>query len=390
MPLRAQEGRPVVVDVAVGGTQFARKGDLFVATSEAALVGGEAPPEAVKAAFAAAFESLGAAVAAGGQTLDEVGRVFVTIPDRGFRAFVNEPWLDLFPGDNRPARRTTTAPVGPAGVVQLRAVGVAGAARVPVHLDGLPHKDPLPNGVRIGDYFFSSALTSDAPEGGRPAGTAGIDQSWRNFEAFVEAAGAALDDVVNVWVFLGAWDLRTEVDTGWLRLFPAENRPSRKTFQYPETPIQLLCDGVVGGGARRNYEDHHLAHSTPIPLAASRGAVFATSGISAVDPATRAVPDTPYEQVRQALANLRGVLAGTQFGFDSVLEIVGLARDEEGAEALAALRADLVALGAAPVVQALRLGLAGHRQSVQLLARCSEPAAVNWRAAPAELDNHNL
>src|SRR5262245_21782586 len=127
-------------EIVVPETQFARRGNVFVATAGAGFGGGVGdapPPEAVPDAFAAAFESLASAVRDGGRSLDEVGRIMVTIPDRSYRSVLNPPWLNLFPGENRPARRTTTAPLEAGGVIQLSATGIAGAARTPIHLDGL-------------------------------------------------------------------------------------------------------------------------------------------------------------------------------------------------------------------------------------------------------------
>jgi enamine deaminase RidA (YjgF/YER057c/UK114 family) len=358
--------------------QLARRGDLFVATSEAGLDGavdGGPPDEAVREAFAAAFESLRSTVEGAGRSLDELGRVFVTVPERALRRHINEPWLALFPGDNRPARRTTTAAVAPGCVVQLSATGVADGERVPIELDGLAHKDPLPNGARLGGYFFSSAITSDAPTGGRPEGAEGITQTWRNLESFVAAAGGTLDDVLNVWVFLGQWELHDEMVQGWVDLFPSENWPSRKTFRYPETPIQVICDGVIGVGARGNFELEGLHHHDPIPLAASLGSTLTTSGINATVPGSDQVVEGMAAQAEQTLTNLADLLAPTSFDLGSVLEIVGLARDDEAAAALRALGDRLRAQGDGPVLRVMQLGREGRQNGVQLLVRCSAPGA---------------
>lgn len=354
--------------------QFARRGDLFVATAAASLPGDGDPEDgAVHEAFGAAFESLAQTITGAGQSLDELGRVFVAIPDKALRRHINEPWLTLFPGDNRPARRTTLVPLGPGGVVQLSAVGVVGGVRVPIDLDGLAHRDPLPNGARVGGYFFSSAITSDVPNGGRPTGADGVAQTWRNLETFVTASGAALGDVLNVWVYLGEWALHDAMVEGWLRLFPDGNWPSRKTFRYPETSIQVICDGVVGAGGRQNHELDGLAHHDPIPLAASLGSTLTTSGVNASDPSSDRFVETVDAQVEQALGNLTNLLAGSPFDLTSVLEIVGLARDDKAATALHTLGDRLRVDGDGPVLQVLRMGREGRQYSVQLLVRCSSP-----------------
>jgi enamine deaminase RidA (YjgF/YER057c/UK114 family) len=358
-------------EIVLPDTQFARRGNVFVATAGAGFgIGEDPPPEAVAEAFAAAFESLASAVRDGGQSLDEVGRILVTVPDRAHRGHLDQPWLDLFPGEDRPARRTTTAPVDSGGVIQLSAMGVAGAARTQIHLDGLAGEDPVPNGVRIGAYFFSSALVSDAPGGERPAGAERIEQAWRNFDAFVAAAGASLDDVLNVWVYLGDWDRHDRMVDAWVRRFPDGNWPSRKTFRYPETSIELICEGVVGAGPRQNYELDGLAHHDPIPLAASLGAVLTTSGVGASDPATKVTPSTLPAQADQALTNIASMLEPTRFDPGSVLAIVALVPDEAGAVALRAVGDRLRAGGSGPVLEVLQLGRTGRGNSTQLLARC--------------------
>ena len=101
--------------------------------------------------FELAWRNLGTLVKHAGLSLDNVGLVSNFIDSQDYRAFINPGWLELFPGDNRPARKTTSYPLPAGQAVELQAFGVVGGARQPIQVEGLAHRDPLPNGVRMGD-----------------------------------------------------------------------------------------------------------------------------------------------------------------------------------------------------------------------------------------------
>lgn len=267
---------------------------------------GASPEEQFRLAFAQLTELLEIA----GLSPGEVGRITVFTPDPSFRPLINPPWLRLYPDDgDRPARKTTHAPL-PSGVaVELEAIGVRGQQRVSIELDGIRHKDPLPMGARLGRHVFSSVLGPDLPGGGRAERAAALEQVFANAAAFVAAAGGSLGDVSNVWTYLGMWDLHPEMVDVWVDTFPdPESRPARKTFYYPRVDVQLQLEAVVGG-PRTNLEIPGISHHDPIPMGAVTGGVFITSGVDGRNPEQNREPRGVAAQSRGVLDNVDRLLA---------------------------------------------------------------------------------
>jgi 2-iminobutanoate/2-iminopropanoate deaminase len=65
---------------------------------------------------------------------------------------------------------------------------------------------------------------------------------------------------------------------------------------------------VLGGGARRNFEIPGIGHHDPIPLGATTGQLFYSSGIDGRDPATGALVPGAERQADQALDNQAALL----------------------------------------------------------------------------------
>lgn len=321
--------------------------------------------------FRLAYECLGQALSSAGLTPEEVGRVTVVTPDASYRPLINPGWKALFVhDDNRPARRTTHAPLPGGHVVELEAVCVRGERRWPVEIEGVRHKDPLPMGAVLGPFAFSSAIVPDAPGGTIPDGLGAIHQSFENLHAFVEAAGGTLDDVANLWVYLGRWDLHDYMVDTWVETFPDEHsRPSRKTFYYPRVSIQLQCEAVLGGG-RENYELEGLTHRDPIPMATRTGGLFTTSGVDGRDPVVGKVPRGVRAQADQAIDNLHRLLAVAGLSPPDLVHVTALVGQLRYSDELqAAWDAAWPDKEAAPALTVLELGLPARDFLVQVLGR---------------------
>lgn len=351
--------------------QFASRGRQF---SIAGLRGtdpstGEMPADH-KTQFRNAFGNLQRLLDSHGLTPGEIGRVTVLCPDRSFRPLINEPWLDLFPDENRPARRTTHFDLGPDAAVELLVAGVQGATRIPVEIAGVRHKDPLPMGARLDEYLFSSAVVPDAPDGSQPEGIAAVHQAFANLEALLDAAGGGPDDASHVNVYLGRWDIHDDMVDTWVTTFPAaDSRPTRKTFWYPSVTIQLHCDAVIGGG-RQNFEIEGLAHRDPIPMGAVTSGVFTTSGVDGRDPATGRVPRHVGPQARQALANLRQLLTTAGSGDADLLHVDALVgRQSYTDEVLEVWGKAFPDATIAPTLQITDLGLVARDYLVQFIGK---------------------
>ena len=248
---------------------------------------GEMPDDPAEQ-FINAWHNLKALVEGAGLSTDNIGLVTNFIDSQDYRAHINTGWLELFPDpDNRPARKTTSYPIAPGAGVELQAYGVIGGKRQRIEVKGLTHRDPLPNGVRLGDYVFSSVivpwdLSTSEPVIGEDAQT---DQCFDNMRLFMEAAGGTVDDVVLQWVYLNDFAYQPYMVDVYLEAWPiGQYQAARKTFRYPMGgQIQIQVIGKIGG-KRSNHEIEGHDHHDPIPMSARIDGFYASSGVSGVDP----------------------------------------------------------------------------------------------------------
>lgn len=353
---------------------YCQRGDLFALTGVLGLdpASGELAT-GVEAQFHHAFTNLAAIAEEIGFGLREIARVTVFAPDAGHRPLINPPWLVLWPdAEDRPARKTTHVPLAEGVHVELEVVGVRGGPeRVSIEMEGLRHGDPLPMGARIGRYVFSSVIIATSPgDGPNPTGVSAIEQAFANMAAFVDAAGASMDDVSNVWTYLGMWDLHPDYVDVWVDRFKDEHsRPSRKTFYYPRINIQLQCEAVIGG-ARANLEIPGIAHHDPMPMGAVTGGVFTSSGVDSRDPETKTEPRGVAAQSRNVMANLARLLDQAGLSKDQLLHVTGLVGNRNYIpEFEHAWREMFPDPDAAPAWQVMELGLTARDNLVQVIAR---------------------
>jgi 2-iminobutanoate/2-iminopropanoate deaminase len=108
------------------------------------------------------------------------------------------------------------------------------AKRKSLHVKGMEHGAPIPNGVVIGNLVFSSAISGkDAKTGvlsDDPDEQA--DAMFRNLRLFMESAGGTPDDIAHVKVYLKDEKYRDNVNGPWIRMFPDEHdRPARHALK---------------------------------------------------------------------------------------------------------------------------------------------------------------
>jgi len=270
--------------------------------------------ESAEEQFMLAWRNLRQLVEGAGLSLDNVGLVTNFLDTQDYRQYINPGWLELFPNDNRPARKTTAYPLPAGEAVALQAYGVVGGRREIIQVEGLAHRDPLPNGVRIGDYVFSSVIvpqdlatakTVEGPE-------AQTDQCFDNMRVFMEKAGGGVEDVVLQWVYLNDFEYQKYMVDVYLKAWPEGGYQSaRKTFRYPMNgQIQIQVIGRIGG-ARSNHEIEGHGHHDPIPMGARIGDLYASSGVSGVDPSGG-----------DRLASAEGVEAQSKFGLGNIEGLV--------------------------------------------------------------------
>ena len=288
--------------------------------------------EGAEKQFELAFANLVTLLEKAGAGPDAIGLLTVFIPDRTNRAYINKDWLKLFPGPNRPARKTNQAPLPRGMEVQLMATAVVGEKREPLEIPGLSHKDPLPMGARLGQVVFSSVIAPEDPKNGKlvTGPRAQIDRCFDNMKLMMKAAGADDSGINHAWVFMKDFSHQPAMVERWVKDYPTfGDRPARKTVPYElasETEIQVQLTGYVGK-ERINYEVPGVGHDDPIPMGSSIGPLVQSSGMFGIDPATgKRAEGLPY-QLEIALRNVLSLLEQAQIRREEVGHLTVMLQD---------------------------------------------------------------
>lgn len=290
-------------------------------------------PSDPESQFAIAFENLRQLLRDAGAGPDSVGLVTVYTPGREGRAFINKPWLEMFPDDrDRPARKTNHAPLPKGLAVQLQAVAVLNAERQSIGVPGLKHKDPLPMGARLGPYVFSSVFAPEDPATGKPVegALAQIKRAFDNCGLFMKEAGGSENDINHFWVFMKDFQWQPAMVEEWVRRWPSfGDRPARKTLPYElpaSSEIQLQLTGVLGA-QRSNFEVPGVGHHDPIPMASRVGPLFQSSGIYGIDPADGNVVEGMEKQTDMVQLITQRVLEQADGTVDDIAALTVMVQD---------------------------------------------------------------
>jgi len=117
----------------------------------------------------------------------------------------------------------------------------------------------------------------------------------------------------------------------YLEAWPVDQyQAARKTFRYPMGgQIQIQCIGCVSG-TRSNHEIPGHGHHDPIPMGARIGDLYASSGISGVDPSS-ADKLEPVEvaagQAHFGLRNMRALAEAGGMSADDIGHVTVLVQD---------------------------------------------------------------
>jgi len=104
------------------------------------------------------------------------------------------------------------------------------AKRTVIEIPGLAHAVPIPNGAKIGNMVFSSAISGKNTETGKlpPDPDEQAEVLFRNIEKFMQLAGGTPENIGHMTVFLRDEKYRDSINKAWLKMFPDEhNRPAR-------------------------------------------------------------------------------------------------------------------------------------------------------------------
>ena len=103
-----------------------------------------------------------------------------------------------------------------------------------ISIPGMPHGAPIPNGAKIGNMVFSSAISGrDVEKNVLPEDP--DEQAaamFRNLRTFMEKAGGTPDNIAHMTVLMKDEKYRDNVNTEWLKMFPNEDdRPARHALK---------------------------------------------------------------------------------------------------------------------------------------------------------------
>ncbi|HSK30313.1 MAG TPA: RidA family protein, partial [Candidatus Limnocylindria bacterium] len=108
------------------------------------------------------------------------------------------------------------------------------AKRKSIHIKGMEHGAPIPNGVVMGNLVFSSAISGKDAKTGviSPDPDEQAAAMFRNLVLFMESAGGTPDNIASMKVYLREEKYRDSVNKAWLKMFPDEHdRPARHALK---------------------------------------------------------------------------------------------------------------------------------------------------------------
>jgi enamine deaminase RidA (YjgF/YER057c/UK114 family) len=199
-----------------------------------------------------ALNVLQASVDAAGGTLDNVAQVsFFLAEARPGMAALNPLWVDMFPeAEDRPTYKFMTAPLPTGCLVQLDYFAVLGARRRVLAVDGVAHTNPIPLGVAIGEYLFSSRILPNDPATGAagPDAPTQAELVFDNASKLLAAGGFAWRDVVQGRSFIAEDAYRPLVEMQWAKNLGATVARARLQHTvYAVAPtlrvmLEIFCD----------------------------------------------------------------------------------------------------------------------------------------------------
>jgi 2-iminobutanoate/2-iminopropanoate deaminase len=199
-----------------------------------------------------AYANMQLAVENAGGSLDNVAHVSMYWTNWATdREEMNPPWVDVFPNDaDRPTYKFMPAPNLPEGEhIAFECYAVPGARRHMLAVEGVAHTNPIPLGVRIGRYVFSSRMLPYDPATGKPADGAEAQAEFlfANTTAMLAQGGMGWKDVVYGRAFLAdPSSQRGLVEEQWQKAIPdAAKRPALNRVKYGGGAIQVMLEVIA-------------------------------------------------------------------------------------------------------------------------------------------------
>ncbi len=103
-----------------------------------------------------------------------------------------------------------------------------------ITVPGMPHGAPIPNGAKIGNMVFSSAIAGRDVE--KKALPDDPDEQaaamFKNLRTFMQNAGGTPDNIAHMTVFMKDEKYRDNINKEWEKMFPNEDdRPARHALK---------------------------------------------------------------------------------------------------------------------------------------------------------------
>lgn len=196
-----------------------------------------------------AYANLRRVVESAGGSIDHVAQVSFFLKNFDDRAAINAGWVAMFGNEqDRPTYKFMASDLPDGRLVQMEMFAVLGARRQLLSIPGVAHTNPIPMGVKIGGYVFSSRILPFDPETGKPPD--GIerqaDVTFGNLMAFLDAAGAKPSDIAQARIFIVDRALLPTVERRWSQLFPdPAKRPVYHTVKYDNTPALQVYIEII-------------------------------------------------------------------------------------------------------------------------------------------------
>jgi 2-iminobutanoate/2-iminopropanoate deaminase len=209
-------------------------------------------PDRIEAQLKNAYANMKAAVENAGGSVNNIAHVSMYWADwAADREQMNPPWVAFFPkDDDRPTYKFMPAPNLPAGErIAFECYAVIGQRRKLLAVEGVAHTNPIPLGVRIGRYVFSSRMLPYDPSTGKPADGAESQAThlFANTGAMLQQGGMGWGDVVYGRAFLAdPASQRAMVDALWEKSMPdAGKRPALNRVKYGGGALQVMLEVIA-------------------------------------------------------------------------------------------------------------------------------------------------
>jgi len=207
--------------------------------------------DGIQAQLKNAYANMKLCVENAGGSIDNIAHVSMYWSDWATdRGEMNPPWVEFFPrDDDRPTYKFMPAPNLPEGErIAFEFFAVLGQRRKLLAVDGVAHTNPIPLGVRIGRYLFSSRMLPYDPSTG--AAAEGPEKQaeflFANTDALLKKGGMDWQDVVHARAFLADPAHRSLVDSRWEAKFPdASKRPGLSRVKYGGGALQVMLEVIA-------------------------------------------------------------------------------------------------------------------------------------------------